>query len=183
MCSNVPLIIHNFPWILWKSQLHHWIYSMKPHPGRAHFHIGVFVQQISFPQGCWKGSRFRDEKVVQVKIRLIYSICVRPWKNWGSYDKFTSRESENHTCIYICYVSVHWRTKLFATNVNNPFRCNILICPHFPLHVQGIHKWVVQYITLHVLCNPGDIQEWTNLFTFARVGWWNIARVKIWYWK
>ena len=47
-------------------------------------------------------------------------------------------------------------------------RCNILICPYFPLHIKvytngiafSVCPWVVQYIIQYVLPNPGDVPEW-----------------------
>ena len=48
--------------------------------------------------------------------------------------------------------------------------CNIPVHPHFPELISGVHKWECPlYIIQHLLLNPGGIQEWGQVFTFAGV--------------
>ena len=62
--------------------------------------------------------------------------------------------------------------------------CNILIHPNFPVHIRGVHKWST-HLCMPMGCTGHNLaciaRGCTGIrqeFTFARLGWWNIAHVK-----
>ena len=69
----------------------------------------------------------------------------------GLLGAFTQSESNFAEKLLIMFVMS--QSLLLGVNVvlQPNFRCNILICPQFPVHIREVHKWVyVPYV-----CVPG----------------------------
>ena len=59
---------------------------------------------------------------------------------------------------------------------------NTLKRTHFPVHIRNVHKWVFLGCVVHHLAFTAEPRELTGMgqvFTFARMEWWNIVQVVI----
>ena len=92
-------------------------------------------------------------------------------------------------CLQISPVKIGYMRYISETGVQHTTYtwCNILIRPHFPVHIKGIPKWDTHlYMPLecrvhHLACTAQRREHIgiRQVLTFAHVWWWNIVWVKM----